>query len=278
MMRRLIQRVVRKRATRFVPSLIRTAFKPLITRARAFDPRLLSLGIDAVRPDDCFLVSYPRSGNTWLRFVIASLLAPNDEITFRNIDKFIPDPERTTLDIEKMASPRIMKTHWPYFDVFPRFAYVVRDPRDVFISYYHYASNNGWFDGDLESFSSFPVIYGTWADHVDSAFRCIASRPDRALLLKYEQLLSDALAEVRRLARFFGLNNSDDEIEAALAKNSFTSLKSKEQTYGPERDTASGFFRAGTSGQWRSRLSPGQLCRMTEEYRPFLERLGYDIA
>src|SRR6266478_4226707 len=55
------------------------------------------LGIDraernfAVYPDDTFIVSYPRSGNTWARFLIANLVRPNETVTFANIEKLIPD-------------------------------------------------------------------------------------------------------------------------------------------------------------------------------------------
>lgn len=276
---RLIQRAVRKGAGRFIPSFARIGVRLLLKRTGGFDPRLLNLRIDAVRRDDCFLASYPRSGNTWLRFMVASLLAPHQEISFRNVDRFIPDPVRSPFDIEEMASPRIIKTHWPYFDLFPRCVYVVRDPRDVLISYYHYCCNNGWFAGDLESFSSsVRDDFGGWAEHVRRGLDHAAEHPDCVLLLKYEEILSRPPAELRRLDLFLGLNSSDKEIEAAVKKTSFASLKAKEQTHGPERAGAAGFFREGTSGQWRGRFRAEQLRRMTLEYRPVLERLGYELV
>ena len=276
---RLIQRAVRKGAGRFIPSFARIGVRLLLKRTGGFDPRLLNLRIDAVRRDDCFLASYPRSGNTWLRFMVASLLAPHEEISFRNVDRFIPDPVRSPFDIEEMASPRIIKTHWPYFDLFPRCVYVVRDPRDVLISYYHYCCNNGWFAGDLESFSSsVRDDFGGWAEHVRRGLDHAAEHPDCVLLLKYEEILSRPPAELRRLDLFLGLNSSDKEIEAAVKKTSFASLKAKKQTHGPERAGAAGFFREGTSGQWRGRFRAEQLRRMTLEYRPVLERLGYELV
>lgn len=57
------------------------------------------LGIDiagrslAVHPDDTFIVSYPRSGNTWTRFLVANLIHPDQAATFANIERIIPDVE-----------------------------------------------------------------------------------------------------------------------------------------------------------------------------------------
>src|SRR6202161_3525192 len=45
----------------------------------------------AVYPDDRFLVSYPRSGNTWTRFLIANLVYPQRNVSFLNIEELIPD-------------------------------------------------------------------------------------------------------------------------------------------------------------------------------------------
>ena len=47
----------------------------------------------AVYPDDTFIVSYPRSGNTWTRFLIANLLHPEEPATFANIERLVPDSE-----------------------------------------------------------------------------------------------------------------------------------------------------------------------------------------
>ena len=59
----------------------------------------------AVFPDDTFLVSYPKSGNTWARFLIANLIHPGEKIDFSNVNRIIPGPE-VTRNRALMRTPR----------------------------------------------------------------------------------------------------------------------------------------------------------------------------
>src|ERR1700732_1176699 len=62
--------------------------------------------------DDVFLVSYPRSGNTWTRFLIGNLIYQREPVTFANIESRIPEiyfnPDRV---MRRLARPRILKSH-----------------------------------------------------------------------------------------------------------------------------------------------------------------------
>ena len=40
--------------------------------------------------DDTFLTSYAKSGNTWVRFLVASLLHPEEPMTLVKVDHLIP--------------------------------------------------------------------------------------------------------------------------------------------------------------------------------------------
>src|SRR5947208_15984533 len=73
----------------------------------------------AVYPDDTFIVSYPRSGNTWTRFLIANLAFPAENVTFTNIERLVPDTSsQSNRALKRTPRPRIIKSH-PYFD--PRY-------------------------------------------------------------------------------------------------------------------------------------------------------------
>ena len=45
----------------------------------------------SVFDDDIFITSYPKSGNTWLRFLIGYLVHGNTFTGFNNIEEKIPD-------------------------------------------------------------------------------------------------------------------------------------------------------------------------------------------
>jgi hypothetical protein len=80
---------------------------------------LLKLGLNKVYSDDTFLCSYPKSGNTWVRFLVANLLEQKLEITFCNIDDYVPEIELHKERLNHLSKRPLMKTHWPLFYLFP---------------------------------------------------------------------------------------------------------------------------------------------------------------
>ena len=92
-----------------------------------------------VYDDDTFLVSYPKSGNTWVRFLLANLLYPNEAVGFANINRLLPAPGVSPRRfLKSLPRPRILKSHEPFDVRFRKVIYLVRDPRDVAVSEYHF--------------------------------------------------------------------------------------------------------------------------------------------
>ena len=231
------------------------------------------------RDTDVFIASYPKSGNTWVRFIIANLLQPDRVITFRNIDEIVPDEHKLRGELEKFPSPRLIKSHHQAFGMFPRYLYVYRDGRDALASWYRYVTDRGTFAGSFSDFlrtRSRDTFAGHWHEHVGRAAIHAVSHPGKALFLRYESLLTSTRACVREIASFFPLVVGDDEIDAAIARTDIASLREMERQYGPEiPGTKIGFFKEGRSGAWRDVFSGSDVDYFRSVAGETLDLLGY---
>ena len=96
--------------------------------------------IKQIYHDDIFIVSYPKSGNTWLRFIIAYIKQGMQyDISFKYLEKIIPDIYTSKEVIDSQKTGRIIKSHNTYFDYYNKTIYIHRDYRDVLVSYYFYS-------------------------------------------------------------------------------------------------------------------------------------------
>ena len=223
----------------------------------------------AVRRDDTFIVSYPRSGNTWTRFLLANLLYADRTVTFGNIEELIPDAEaQSSRHMKRVPSPRIIKSH-QYFDHrYPRVLYIVRDPRDVVLSYYNFSRKYRQITDEypLESYvhdfvngklSSAP--WGTWGENVGT---WVAARNGRAnfLLVRYEDLIEHGEMELARVAVFFGIDPAPSRLRAAIEQSSAARMRELEKKEGADWVTTKGkrpdipFIGTASSGNWKSKL------------------------
>src|SRR5215470_17884303 len=122
-------------------------FKKIVAAAKILTRQVQPGMTLNIRPDDTFLVSYPKSGNTWMRFLIANLLQQNPPVGLLDADDLIPIVDgKSKKFFDNMKSPRIIKSHFSFIPAYKRVIYVVRDPRDVVMSQYHYQIKRGVLD------------------------------------------------------------------------------------------------------------------------------------
>src|SRR5262245_29265740 len=90
--------------------------------------------------DDVWFVSFPRSGNTYWRFLTANLISRGEPVDWTNIERFSPDIY-ITYDpaLRQIPRPRYIKSHEPFRPNYRRAVLIVRDPRDVAVSCFHSA-------------------------------------------------------------------------------------------------------------------------------------------
>lgn len=225
-----------------------------------------------VLPDDTFIVSYPRSGNTWTRFLVANLIRPDQPITFANIEQVIPDIHAQSKKyLKTIPRPRVLKSH-EYFD--PRYKkvlYIVRDPRDVALSSYHFHRKQRQIEencplehyvrrfvagnGIWETYASWgqnvaswlatrwhgpsatalgeggPATFGSWAENVAS-WLLTRQNTSGFLLLRYEDMLNDPARELAKVAAFLGVELTPERLSQAVERSSRDEMRKSERTDG----------------------------------------------
>ena len=237
---------------------------------------------------DLFLVSYPKSGNTWLRFIVANLMFPDISVTFSNIEQLAPDIyQHSSNELNGVRDPRALKSH-EYFD--PRYKkviYIVRDPRAVVVSYYYHGIKfraiepdcpmssfvDDFIHGNLDS-------YGTWGENVGS-WMGARGEDSNFLWLRYEDLTASPESSVSKIAAFLSIAPSDELVQRAVSCSSFDRMQELEKQQGAQwlplkhSRIEPLFLRKGPRGTWRDELGEADAQKIEHTWRPLMKDLQY---
>ena len=270
-----------------------------------------------------WVASYPKSGNTWIRKLVdAYIMGCIDLNSLRHSlvlgDTWIPamqavcpwpleDAARGVLVLCRPAAlcnilanagteDVFLKTHSANVTIqevpmipglLTRAAvYVVRDPRDVAISWSHHAEVG--FDEaitqlncklgmihDAKRASKFAWL-GSWRHHVASWLGC---KRFPVTKVRYEDLLVDPEKEFRRVLATFGFIDVDEvRLRFALEETTFEKLRGMEDVDGfKEKQGGDHFFRCGKKEQWRAFLSEDQVKAIESVQGDVMKSLGYEL-
>lgn len=240
-----------------------------------------------IRPDDIFVASYPRSGTTLTQMILYQLTT-DGSMDFRHVSDVCPWFERCLAmrrwDLDEFASPRVLKTHLGYRLVPKgpcRYIYVVRDGRDVAVSYYHMQRSHRRYQGSFAAFFSRflrgRVVWGSWFRHV--AGWTANPKKLRILFLSFEELVRDLEGSVRKIAEFCGIDVRESDLPRILERCSFDFMKRHEAKfdYHTERLLDRGlspgaFIREGRTGTGRAALDEEQARRFDEEHLRWFDK------
>jgi hypothetical protein len=211
------------------------------------------------------ICSYPKSGRTWLRYMLAHVLvthfALDVKLDLATMFSVLPNDD---LDVERGwpgyrfrgVLPSVATSHERYEERLHggcRIVFLVRDPRDVVVSYwFHRSRHMGRFTGELSEFVRDPR-YGimdmlayleTWA---------AAAERERLLIVSYEETKADAFFSLRRICDFLEVPVSDDTIRAAAAAGEFSRMREM------ERETAVGGYAYDRSDDSALRVRRGHV-------------------
>lgn len=271
-----------------------------------------------------WIASYPKSGNTWLRLLLASLKQGGAEPEINRIDSVsavsadravfdnltaltsscLPDPVVEALQpgaFRTMAGEAAEDVYLKCHDAFRRLesgdwlfpadatgpsVYLVRDPRDVAVSYAHHNGRRvGWAVAALARADhriaaerdppspQLPQTIGGWSAHVESWM----AAPIPLIAVRYEDLIAAPRDEVRRIARHLGLAADDALVDRAVEACDFQRMKRQERDGGfvEASGDATPFFRRGAAGDWANHLTQVQADRIAADHEPVMRRFGY---
>ena len=251
------------------------------------------------------ITSYPKSGNTWMRYIVYELFFnPKNYVNDNslNIKKFIPDlhqillkNNQLILDEELKNKEVFIKSHYSFDQMknFPmnKIILVVRNPLDVFVSLYNYYDlddkNRDKYVEEFAKNHTLPGLskfnYPSWSEHL---IKWLDSKLD-ICLIKYNSLIDDFDNEISKLLNFFNISLDQEKLKLLKMNTSFSKLKSIEKK---EKETKSeGFFKdepitkfkdryfmnIGKNNSYKNFLNESQTMKLKDSFGEYIEK--YDL-
>jgi hypothetical protein len=245
---------------------------------------------DLFRDDDIWLASYPRSGSHFARFILVSARHflrygkfPSDLSGM----KAIPDVHGGRLEFAE-GPPRILKTHFPFDPRYRRVIHLIRDPRDVIVSYFHYSKGlphlfsapvpNGY---KLPQFVDLFLRGKVWPGDIREHSASYSKFPDSVTYtcIHYEKLLAEPRLEYLRLLEAAGIDLPAHALDPLIEHTSFASMRRLHRPESARAGLVEGnpeyILRRGVAGQHEQTLRERTRERIELEFGDYLRLYGY---
>ncbi len=220
------------------------------------------------------VVEYPKCGGTWLLKMLKTAL----DIKLRGDDElFLP-------------FGNVVKRHVQFDRRYLMPVMVVRDPRDVLVSYFFHETSHRPSKAVMEN-----IHYDPEQPIAHNMFNYIRLKTEQPTLtypffsydqfvddwmgkrksmtwVRYEDLHTRPVHELRRIFSTFGFSIADSRLEEAVAANTFKQM-SGGRSQG-EEDTSS-HRRKGIVGDWHSYFTDEMCEYVQHSYHQFFSRFGY---
>jgi hypothetical protein len=266
-----------------------------------------------------WIASYPKSGNTWVRSFLTNYLSDKKSFSFDQLNEIKKFPRKDLFDklkinyndFEQIASHWInmqeiinsnkkitfLKTHNAMAKVnnfnftnsinTKGFIYMVRDPRDVVLSYashlgksveetFSIMKNDKSFEMlDINSNQKMSIL-GSWSSNYKSWKNCSVAK---GLIIKYEDLVSNPLKNFNKIIKYLSRLNSleidKNKITESINNTNFKILKKLEFEKGFDEKGSNVFFRNGVVGEWQKNLDHNIVKQIEEVFNKEMLELGY---
>ena len=236
-----------------------------------------------LRPSDVFFATYPKSGTTWLRFVLFEMLSGMPAGFKATNELMCGIGDHSKAKRLRPEGGRLIGTHEYYRKDYTRAIYLVRDARDVLLSEYAFLKALDFYQGDLDSFVSHFLFtrvsaYGPWHRNLASWLDSPITQNGNLMLVRFEDVRQDPVPWFRRMAEFLRVEVSEEKIRQAVANNSIQKMREKESKEPVKASVRGRFVRDGAVRGWVSKLTPEQVRLIETHAGSMLARLGYPLS
>jgi hypothetical protein len=217
-----------------------------------------------------WLASYPRSGNTFIRNILFQVYGLESSVHHNLPDRKSPE------DFHRYP---VVKTHLPPHELPTGHqdepsVYIIRDGRDAIVS-------EAWHRKNFKNSKSkvklnmLEAIFAAEGSHFGGWSSNVAAWVKKAdVVLRFEDLIADPLAEVQKIGRVL-------QLPAAKPENlpTFEQQKTGTPKYGRANDLGHNeqFFRSGKRGNWQEEM-PEWVHQIFWRYHgEVMEALGYHM-
>jgi sulfotransferase family protein len=162
---------------------------------------------------------------------------------------------------------------------------IIRNPFDVAVSFARHS--NITIDVSIDRLSDprnisstdtgILEVMGRWDDHVQSWTKA-PGLPYH--LMRYEDMVDNPKIAYKALLKFLQVPVEYDKFQKALKETSFSAMQKQESSQGfrekpPGMDK---FFSTGKYGGWKDSLTPAQVARIHEEFKPTIDEFFPEVG